>query len=67
MINNLEVEDILTNLTKKKIGWIMEILELSNSSQDTKQRIKKAVWNLKEEIKESINQEKENNEKSRLI
>jgi len=67
MINNLEIEDVLTDLTKKKIGWIMEILELSNSSQDTKQRIKKAVWNLKEEIKESINQEKQNNEKSRLI
>jgi len=67
MINNLEIENVLTDLTKKKIGWIMEILELSNSSQDTKQRIKKAVWNLKEEIKESINQEKQNNEKSRLI
>lgn len=65
MINNLELEEVLTELTKKKIGWIMEILELSNSSQDTKQRIKKAVWNLKDEIEQSINQEKKNNDKSR--
>lgn len=65
MINNLEIDEILTDLTKKKIGWIMEILELSNSSQDVKQRIKKAVWNLKEEIKQSINQEKENRDKSK--
>jgi|DEB0MinimDraft_4_1074332.scaffolds.fasta_scaffold00133_5 hypothetical protein len=63
MIDNLEIDEILTALTRKKIGWIMEILELSNSSQDTKQRIKKAVWNLKEEIKESINQEKKNHDK----
>jgi len=63
MIDNLEIDEILTALIRKKIGWIMEILELSNSSQDTKQRIKKAVWNLKEEIKESINQEKKNHDK----
>jgi hypothetical protein len=65
MINNLEIDEILTDLTRKKIGWIMEILELSNSSQDTKQRVKKAVWNLKEEIKESINQEKKDHDKSK--
>jgi len=65
MINNLEIDEILTDLTRKKIGWIMEILELSNSSQDTKQRVKKAVWSLKEEIKESINQEKKDHDKSK--
>lgn len=59
---NLDIN--LTNLTKKKVGWIMEILEMDKSSQDAKIRVKKAVWTLLDEIKESINQAKESNEQS---
>lgn len=50
------VEENLNNLTKKKVGWIMEILEMSDASQDTKIRVKKAVWTLLDELKESLNQ-----------
>ena len=57
---NSELDENLTNLTKKKVGWIMEILEMQNSTPDCKIRVKKAMWKLLDEIKESLNQEKEN-------
>lgn len=55
----------ITNLTKKKVGWIMEIMEMDKSGSEAKIRVKKAVWTLLDEIKESINQAKFNqNDKS---
>jgi len=56
------LEESLNNLTKKKVGWIMEILEMSQASQDSKIRVKKALWTLLDEIKQSINQAKEPND-----
>tara|TARA_R110000772_G_scaffold247620_1_gene361540 strand:+ start:300 stop:500 length:201 start_codon:yes stop_codon:yes gene_type:complete len=61
---NTILDENLTTLAKKKVGWIMEIMEMSDAPQDAKIRVKKAVWNLLDEIKESINQVKELNENS---
>ena len=59
------LDENLTLLTKKKIGWIMEILEIHHTDQDAKTRVKKAVWTLLDEIKQSINQAKDQNDKSK--
>jgi len=56
------LDENLTDLTKKKVGWIMEIMEMDKSSQDAKTRVKRALWTLLDELKESINQAKEPNE-----
>lgn len=56
------LEESLNSLTKKKVGWIMEIMEMDKSSQDAKIRVKKALWTLLDELKQSINQVKELNE-----
>lgn len=61
---NEQLDDNLTNLTKKKVGWVMEIMEMDRCSQDAKNRVKKALWTLLDEIKESINQAKENDKSS---
>lgn len=61
-----DIDDNLTTLAKKKVGWVMEIMEMDKSSQDAKIRVKKAIWTLLDEIKESLNQEKLNqNDKSK--
>ena len=56
------LEENLNSLTKKKVGWIMEIMEMDKSSQDAKIRVKKALWTLLDELKQSINQVKVSNE-----
>ena len=56
------LEENLNSLTKKKVGWIMEIMEMDKSSQDAKIRVKKALWTLLDELKESINQAKVSND-----
>lgn len=60
---NETLDENLTDLTKKKVGWIMEIMEMDKSSQDAKIRVKKALWTLLDELKQSINQAKESNDK----
>ena len=52
------LEENLNSLTKKKVGWIMEIMEMDKSSPDAKIRVKKALWTLLDELKQSINQAK---------
>lgn len=52
-------EENLNILAKKKVGWVMEIMEMDRCSQDAKNRVKKALWTLLDEIKESINQAKD--------
>lgn len=59
-----DLDNNITSLTKKKVGWIMEIMEMDKSSQDAKIRVKKAVWTLLDEIKESINQAEYQHDKS---
>lgn len=56
------LEENLNSLTKKKVGWIMEIMEMDKSSQDAKIRVKKALWTLLDELKQSINQAKVSND-----
>lgn len=56
------LDENLTDLTKKKVGWIMEIMEMDKTSSDARIRVKKALWTLLDEIKQSINQAKESNE-----
>ena len=56
------LDENLTDLTKKKVGWIMEIMEMDKTSSDARTRVKKALWTLLDEIKQSINQAKELNE-----
>ncbi len=60
-MNEILKED-LNILTKKKVGWIMEIMEMDKTSLDARIRVKKALWTLLDEIKQSINQAKELNE-----
>lgn len=57
------LDENLTELTKKKVGWIMEIMEMDKTSSDARIRVKKALWTLLDEIKQSINQAKESNDK----
>ena len=59
---NKILEENLNSLTKKKVGWIMEIMEMDKSSQDAKIRVKKALWTLLDELKQSINQVKVSND-----
>ena len=61
-IMNEILDENLTDLTKKKVGWIMEIMEMDKTSSDARIRVKKALWTLLDEIKQSINQAKELNE-----
>lgn len=61
-IMNEILEEGLNILTKKKVGWIMEIMEMDKTSSDARIRVKKALWTLLDEIKQSINQAKELNE-----
>ena len=56
------LEEDLNILTKKKVGWIMEIMEMDKTSLDARIRVKKALWTLLDEIKQSINQAKESND-----
>lgn len=59
---NMELEDLLTEETKKLVGYIMPILEAENISLTSKSNIKSILWNYKESLKAKLI--KENYDKS---
>ena len=59
---NMELEDLLTEETKKLVGYIMPILEAEKISLTSKSNIKSILWNYKENLKEKLI--KENYDKS---
>jgi hypothetical protein len=60
---DMELEDLLTEETKKLVGYIMPILEAERISLTSKSNIKSILWNYKENLKEKLI--KENHDKSK--
>ena len=56
------LEDLLTEETKRLVGYIMPILEAEKISLTSKSNIKSILWNYKENLKEKLI--KENYDKS---
>ena len=59
---DMKLEDLLTEETKKLVGYIMPILEAENISLTSKSNIKSILWNYKESLKAKLI--KENYDKS---
>ena len=59
---DIELENLLTEETKKLVGYIMPILEAEKISLTSKSNIKSILWNYKENLKEKLI--KENYDKS---
>lgn len=59
---DMELEDLLTEETKRLVGYIMPILEAEKISLTSKSNIKSILWNYKENLKEKLI--KENYDKS---
>ena len=60
------LEDLLTEETKKLVGYIMPILEAEKISPTSKINIKSILWNYKDNLKEKLikqNYDKSNNNK----
>ena len=58
------LEDLLTEETKRLVGYIMPILEAEKISLTSKSNIKSILWNYKDNLKEKLikqNYEKSNN------
>ena len=51
---DMELEDLLTEETKKLVGYIMPILEAEKISLTSKSNIKSILWNYKENLKEKL-------------
>ena len=58
----MDLEDLLTEETKKLVGYIMPILEAEKVSMTSKNNIKSILWNYKDNLKEKLI--KENYDKS---
>ena len=57
-----QTEEILTDETRKLVGYIMSILEIMQASKDQKQSVKKILWKFKENLKLKLIQEKQRND-----
>ena len=58
------LEDLLTEETKRLVGYIMPILEAEKITLTSKGNIKSILWNYKDNLKEKLikqNYEKSNN------
>ena len=58
----MDLEDLLTEETKKLVGYIMPILEAEKISITSKVNVKSILWNFKDNLKEKLI--KENYDKS---
>ena len=61
-MNENQTEEILTDETRKLVGYIMPILEAMDSSDGQKQSFKKILWTFKENLNLKLNQAKSNEE-----
>jgi len=57
-------EEILTEETRKLVGYIMPVLESMSISDNQKQSIKKILWTFKENLSLKLNQAQLENDKS---
>lgn len=48
------IEDLLTEETRKLVGYIMPILEASQVLPETKSNIKAILWNYKNNLSEKL-------------
>jgi hypothetical protein len=65
MRNNIEtLEEILTQETRKLVGYIMPVLEAMEATDNQRQSIKKILWTFKENLSQKLNQAQELNDKS---
>ena len=60
MKNHNNTDEILTDETRRVVGYIMPILESMQVSIDQQQSIKKILWTFKENLSLKLNQEKLN-------
>jgi hypothetical protein len=54
------IEDLLTEETKKLVGYIMPILEAEKISIESKANIKSILWNYKDNLTEKLIKESSN-------
>ena len=50
----MDLEDLMTEETKKLVGYIMPILEAEKISSQSKSNIKSILWNYKDNLKEKL-------------
>ena len=63
----MDIEDLLTEETKRLVGYIMPILEAEKISMTSKINVKSILWNFKDNLKEKLikeNYDKSNTNKS---
>ncbi len=58
------IEDLLTDETRKLVGYIMPILEASEVSTATKSNIKAILWNYKNNLSEKLIKQSNHYDKS---
>lgn len=58
------IEDLLTIETRKLVGYIMPILEAERISIASKTNIKSILWNHKDNLKEKLIKESNENDES---
>lgn len=51
---DMELEDLLTEETRKLVGYIMPIIEAEKISNSSKINIKSILWNYKDNLKEKL-------------
>lgn len=52
--NNMDKDEILTEETRKIVGYILAILEAENVSIKSKQNIKNILWDFKDNLIKKI-------------
>ena len=52
---NNQIDEILTEETRKLVGYIMPVLECMQVSNEQKQSIKKILWTFKENLNLKLN------------
>jgi hypothetical protein len=62
MVLNIINEEILTEETKKLVGYIMPVLEAMQANDSQRQSIKKILWTFKENLNQKLIQAQSNNE-----
>ena len=62
MVLNTINEEILTEETRKLVGYIMPVLEIMEASDSQRQSIKKILWTFKENLNQKLIQAQLNNE-----
>jgi hypothetical protein len=62
-MNKSNIEEIITDETKKLVGYIMPILESIGLLEEQKKGFKKCFWKFKDNLSEKLISEKIKNDK----